>query len=179
VVFEFDTAGTETVLHDFAGGSDGAYPSSVLIRDAAGNLYGTTTQGGSAECGGTGCGTIFEVSPALGRGWTEKELYVFCSVSNCADGEGPISGPLVRDSAGNLYGTTYFGGTNDAGIVFKLDGTGKETVLHSFTGGTDGAHPWAGLTMDAVGNLYGTTQAGGDLACYAPVGCGVVFKLTP
>jgi uncharacterized repeat protein (TIGR03803 family) len=88
---------------------------------------------------------------------------------------------LVRDSAGNLYGTTLAGGNLacGCGVVFKLDTTGKETVLHRFTGGADGAYPEAGLVRDAAGGLYGTTYAGGDLACGGSGGCGVVFKLTP
>jgi len=89
----------------------------------------------------------------------------------------------VRDSAGNLYGTTYFGGTSTqcngtCGVVFKLDTSGKETVLHSFTGGPDGAFPFAGLTIDNSGSLYGTTQGGGA-TCYTSLTCGVVFKITP
>lgn len=99
-----------------------------------------------------------------------------------------MGGPLVTDKHGNLYGTTLFGGkysctTNGlgCGVVFKLDSSGKETVIHNFTGGTDGAFPSGGLTMDKVGNLYGTASQGGDLTCAAGhgQGCGVVFKLTP
>jgi uncharacterized repeat protein (TIGR03803 family) len=111
-------------------------------------------------------------------------LYEFCSLSNCVDGERPVTGPLVRDSAGNLYGTTIFGGTfrncnGDAcGVVFKLDANGEETVLHDFTGGADGALPFAGLAIDNSGNLYGTTQGGGA-RCFASSTCGVVFKITP
>jgi uncharacterized repeat protein (TIGR03803 family) len=85
---------------------------------------------------------------------------------------------LVRDATGNLYGTTYFGGNADDGVVFKLDTNGKETVLHSFTGGSDGGEPWAGLTMDSSGNFYGATAFGGDTKCFPPSGCGVVFEIT-
>jgi uncharacterized repeat protein (TIGR03803 family) len=183
VVFKVDTSGNETVLYTLSGGSDGAYPGSVLLFDAQGNLYGTTRNGGIG-CG-TGCGVVFELSPQSGGGWSETVLYEFCSLSNCADGESPGSGPLVRDSAGNLYGTTFFGGTSTrcngtCGVVFKLDNTGKETVLHSFTGGSDGAIPEAGLSVDSSGNLYGTTYGGGDLNCHPKYGgCGVVFKITP
>jgi len=183
VVFEVGTRGNETVLHTF-GGSDGYDPDSVLLFDSNGNLYGTTAHGGSSsECGDSGCGTVFELSPESGGGWSEKVLYSFCSVSNCADGEEPGTGPLVRDSAGNLYGTTIFGGAyrncnGDAcGVVFKLETTGKETVLHSFTGGKDGANPFAGLVMGNHGNLYGTAPAGGA-TCYTSYTCGVVFKIT-
>jgi uncharacterized repeat protein (TIGR03803 family) len=135
-------------------------------------------------CGNTGCGTVFELSPQSDGTWKETVLYAFCSLSNCTDGEAPGTGPLVRDPEGNLYGTTTFGGAyrncnGDAcGVVFKLDTTGKETVLHSFTGGKDGANPFPGLVMDNDGNLYGTTQAGGAI-CIQLFTCGVVFKITP
>src|SRR5271166_2190887 len=110
VVFEVDTSGQETVLYTF-GGADGAHPASVLLFDSKGNLYGTTVYGGSGSgCGNSGCGTIFELSPQSGGGWSESVLYNFCSLPNCTDGEGPAYGPLVRDSAGSLYGTTVFGG---------------------------------------------------------------------
>jgi len=181
-VFELDNAGKETVLYDFTGGADGGFPVSVLLADRAGNLYGTTQQGGNGECGGTGCGVVFELSPHSGGNWTERVLYVFCSLSNCADGERPIAGPLVRDAAGNLYGATFFGGASGEGVVFKLDLAGGETVLHSFTGGLDGAGPWAGLARDKSGNLYGATEVGGDAKCVVEKnvpGCGVVFKITP
>lgn len=184
VVFEVDTSGNETVLYTFSGGSDGAYPGSVLLFDSKGNLYGTTESGGMG-CG-TGCGVVFELSPLSGGNWSEIVLYTFCSLSGCADGESPLFGPLVQDAAGNLYGTTIFGGSyrncngDGCGVVFKLDTTGKETVLHSFTGGSDGALPEAGLAMDSSGNLYGTTYGGGDLNCHPKYGgCGVVFKITP
>jgi uncharacterized repeat protein (TIGR03803 family) len=180
VVFQLDATGKESVLYSFSGGSDGGFPDSVLVEDAGGNLYGTTKDGGNSGCtGGAGCGVVFELSPQPGGSWTESVLYVFCSLANCADGEEPLAGPLVRDFSGNLYGTTYFGGIDDDGVVFKLDTAGKETVLHSFTGGADGADPWAGLTMDSAGNLYGVATAGGDTACFPPSGCGVVFKITP
>ncbi len=185
VVYELDSADRETVLYNFTGGSDGGGPDSVLVADPSGNLYGTTTGGGNGECGGSGCGVVFELSPHSDGSWTESVLYVFCSLSNCTDGEEPIAGPLVRDAAGNLYGTTYFGGSyrncngDGCGVVFKVDINGKETVLHSFTGGKDGANPWAGLTMDSADILYGVAGEGGDTKCYAPHGCGVVFKITP
>jgi uncharacterized repeat protein (TIGR03803 family) len=169
--------GKETLLYSFTGGSDGGGPNSVLLADVNGNLYGTTQNGGSSTVCDGGCGTVFRLSPD-GGSWTETVLYSFCSVDGCVDGERPIAGPLVRDSAGNLYGTTYFGGTNDDGVVFKLDASGKETVLHSFTGGADGEFPYAGLVRDSSGNLYGTTQAGGA-RCYTSYTCGVVFKITP
>jgi len=182
-VFKLDTTGKLTVLHTFGGG-DGANPDSHLIFDPQGNLYGTTQNGGASEqCGG--CGTVFEVTPQQDGSWLETVLYSFCSLPECADGERPRVGPLVRDQAGNLYGTTYFGGTyrncnGDAcGVVFEIDTAGHEQVLHSFTGGVDGALPTAGLIIDASGNLYGTTEEGGDASCYSPYGCGVAFELTP
>jgi uncharacterized repeat protein (TIGR03803 family) len=177
-VFELDTAGTETVLHNFCGG-DGAGPSSVLIWDDAGNLYGTTDAGGSSDVCDGGCGAVFELSPGSGGNWTEKVLYSFCSVSGCVDGENPLFGRLARDAAGNLYGTTIFGGNDSSdGVVFKLDSSGKETVLHVFSGGADGSNPKAGLTIDAAGNLYGTAAYGGDTSCDPPYGCGTIFKIT-
>jgi uncharacterized repeat protein (TIGR03803 family) len=119
--------------------------------------------------GGTsGAGTVFQVS-AAGQ---ETVLHSFCSLNDCADGQLPYAG-LVRDSAGNLYGTTYQGGTDLHGTVFELDPTGKLTVLYSFTGGADGGNPWAGLLRDSDGNLYGTTYYGGA------DGFGTVFKIAP
>jgi uncharacterized repeat protein (TIGR03803 family) len=184
VVFKLDTTGNETVLHTFGGG-DGAYPESVLLFDTHGNLYGTTTAGGGSGDCFKGCGVVFELSPRNGD-WTEAVLYSFCPASGCTDGDTPIAGPLVRDSKGNLYGTTYFGGAHancnggeGCGVVFKLDTASTETVLHSFTGGADGAAPWGGLTSDSMGNLYGAASQGGDLKCQPGngQGCGTVFKI--
>jgi uncharacterized repeat protein (TIGR03803 family) len=184
VVYEVDAAGKESLLYSFTGGSDGGGPESVLLFDSQGNLYGTTANGGNGQCGGTGCGVVFELSPHAGGTWAEAVLYTFCSLSNCADGERPLTGPLVRDSVGNLYGATIFGGTfrncngDGCGVVFKLDANGEETVLHDFTGGADGAFPFAGLAIDDSGNLYGTTQGGGA-TCFVTSTCGVVFKIVP
>jgi len=144
--------------------------------DGAGNLYGTTREGGANKGG-----VVFQLAPS-GTGWSETVLYSFCSQSNCTDGANPAAG-LIMDGAGNLYGTTIFGGTGSPanGTVFMLtpDPTGTvwtETVLYLFCSQTncaDGANPRAGLIMDATGNLYGTTQGGGGH------GSGVVFELTP
>jgi uncharacterized repeat protein (TIGR03803 family) len=185
--FSMTTKGNETVLWNFLGGADGgSNPSSVLAFDSAGNLYGTTQSGGN-NCGVNGCGTVFELSPS-GGGWTQKTLYVFCQLSQCKDGYDPLRGPLVLDKAGNIYGTTSDGGFVNGGLcrggcgtVFKLDPSGNETVLYSFTGGADGAEPQVGLTMDGQGNLYGTAAIGGDMKCAdgSPDGCGTVFELIP
>jgi uncharacterized repeat protein (TIGR03803 family) len=184
VVFEVDASGSFSVLYKVG---HGAYPGSLLMLDDAGNLYGTTLQGGnSSECEFRGgCGVAFELSPQAGGKWTETVLYNFCSVAGCSDGHEPDSGPLVRDSEGNLYGTTIFGGTyrdcdgDGCGVVYKLDSAGQETVLYSFQGGPDGAVPEPGVVMDASGNLYGVTQVGGDPKCNPPNGCGTVFRITP
>src|SRR6516165_1696480 len=101
-------------------------------------------------------------------------LYTF---TGQPDGAGPQAS-LIKDAAGNLYGTTEAGGTSNLGTVFKLDASGAETILHSFTGAPDGANPKAGLALDAVGNLYGTTAKGGITGgVCAPFGCGVVFQV--
>jgi uncharacterized repeat protein (TIGR03803 family) len=154
---------TYSVLHSFTGGTDGGYPISGLVRDASGTLYGATSIGGAA-----GQGTVFKVD-ATGQ---ETVLYSFQLVP---DGENPESS-LVLDNAGNLYGTTVGGGTFSAGSVFKIDATGAESVLYSFTGGADGGYPVAGLLRDGSGNLYGTTSGGGDTSIFKS-GYGVVFKL--
>ncbi len=178
-IYELSSSGQETLLHSFSGGSDGAHPLSTLLLDSQGNLYGTAQAGGNGQCGGTGCGVVFELMPQSGGNWAEAVLYAFCSANRCEDGEEPREGPLVRDSAGNIYGTTYFGGANGDGVVFKLDLAGKETVLHSFTGGADGAFPEVGVILDSRNNLYGTTEDGGDLKCQPKYGgCGVVFKIS-
>src|SRR5271157_918656 len=145
-----------SVLYTFTGSPDGAHPAASLLRDAQGNLYGTTSAGGDPACT-NGCGTVFKVD-ATGK---ETLLYTF---TGGADGAKPLSS-LVQDAQGNLYGTTHWGGdpvcTNGCGTVFKVDTTGKETVLHTFTGSPDGAIPLSGLVRDAQGNLYGTTGYGG------------------
>jgi len=163
-VFELTATGTETVLHSFTAGADGAYPyTGGLIRDEKGNLYGTTWYGGAASaCGDSGCGTVFEVTPT----GTETVLFIFSGV----DGVAPNG--LVRDAEGNLYGTTSGGGLG-SGTVFELTKKGAETTLYSFTGAPDGATPFVGLVRDPEGNLYGTTVDGGAL------GHGTVFEVTP
>lgn len=162
-VFMLDKQGKETVLYSFTGRSDGANPQAVLVRDSAGRLYGTTTFGGTF-----GFGTAFMVE-------SEGKETVLYSFSGGADGGLPFAG-LVRDSVGNLYGTTLQGGgaANPSGTVFELSPSGQETVLHSFTAGADGGFPlFGGLSQDAAGNLYGTTQSGGAF------NQGVAFRIHP
>lgn len=150
VVFKVDADGTEHVLHAFAGGADGAFPDSGLIRDANGNLFGTTTTGGGSACGGGGCGTVFEVTPQ------GKE-----SITHAFTGSGDSASPagdLAIDSQGNIYGTTI--GINDDGIVFRLSPSQQFSIVHSFTG-ADGANPYGGV-IDDGSTLYGTTARGGS-----------------
>jgi uncharacterized repeat protein (TIGR03803 family) len=170
------SAQTFTNLHTFSGGTDGGFAFASPISDPAGNLYGTTYQGGDHDCDpsnpGRGCGVIYRVDNA----GNETVLYSFRGLP---DAEFP-RGRLVRDAAGNLYGTTVSGGAHNRGAVFRVDSSGKETVLYSFTGGKDGDQPYAGLVRDSAGNLYGTTLDGGNLACVIQrtgAGCGVVFKV--
>ena len=180
VVFKLDTTGKETVLYRFTGGTDGGGPND-LVRDAAGNLYGTTVYGGSfsGNCALVGgCGVVFKLSPQ-GR---ETVLHTF---TGGKDGANPSAG-VIRDAGGNLYGTASYGGIFNSvcsafgcGVVFKLDRTGHETVLHSFTGSPDGMNPLSPLIRDAAGNFYGTSRQGGDLSGCAGRGCGVVFRLEP
>jgi uncharacterized repeat protein (TIGR03803 family) len=170
-VFKVDTTGKETVLHSFTGPPDGAHPVAALVLDTQGNLYGTTAGGGTDH----DYGMVFKVNTT---GSTYAALYNFLGKP---DGLNPRA-RLVRDAQGNLYGTTLNGGTAPRpgfGTVFKLDTTGKETVLYSFSSFSNGLGAWGGLVLDAQGNLYGTTSTGGDPACNAPSGCGTVFKLTP
>jgi len=162
VVYKLDALGNETVLHSFSGGADGGNPEAGVIRDSAGNLYGTTTGGGTENCY-LGCGVVFE----LGAANQETVLYSFMGGP---DGFYPKAG-VIRDSAGHLYGTTAGGGTANSGVVFEVESAGQETVLHNFTGGTDGAYPQAGVIRDSAGNLYGTTAGGGT--AYS----GVVFEV--
>jgi uncharacterized repeat protein (TIGR03803 family) len=162
----------ETVLYSFGQFvQDGVMPYGRLIRDAEGNLYGTTEAGGSYFCG-NGCGTVFK----LDKIGTATYLHTFANDQK--DGEAPFAG-LIRDQSGNLYGTTAYGGIYGGGTVFKVDKTGKETILHSFTGGADGAQPVAELIEDAAGNLYGTASTGGNPNCNRGAGCGVVFEIKP
>ena len=164
VVFKLDSSGNETVLHTFTGGADGNTPNG-LMRDAKGNFYGTTQEGGDLSCNApNGCGVVFELDSA----GNEIVLYAF---KGGADGLYPVGG-VIRDFAGNLYGTTYEGGAHRHGTVFKVSATGVNTILYSF-GLTkqSGFWPVAGLVGDAQGNLYGSTPYGNAY------GSGFVFRL--
>jgi uncharacterized repeat protein (TIGR03803 family) len=157
------------VLYTFTGGSDGSTPEAGLVRDTAGNLYSTTYQGGDVQGGDVqdgdvrcsdvtnGCGVVFKLNT------TGKETVLHTFLGGPSDGANPAGG-LVRDAQGNFYGTTNYGHEPAGyGTVFEFSKTGKETVLHAFSGGSsDGANPLGGLIRDNDGNLYGTTIAAGS-----------------
>lgn len=163
---------TERVIHDFTGGADGAIGSlGPLLPDGYGNVYGVTELGGTSDAG-----TVFKLVPGSGGTWQLNTLYAFHGQPDAAF---PYGG-LIADSHGNLYGTTYYGGANGAGAVFRVGpgpgiGGWRDAVLYSFQGGSDGANPTSTLVFSTAGKLYGTAAAGGDAGC----GCGVVFALTP
>jgi uncharacterized repeat protein (TIGR03803 family) len=220
-VFTLDKTGKQTVVYAFTGGADGGEPNATLIRDEGGNLFGTTSRGGSSSgyCQYVGgCGVIFELNKAgketvrytftdlidggfpdgivgdgagnfygttydggsAGKGVVYKldrtgKLTLLYSFKGESDSGDP-KGIFLRDESGSLYGTTYGVGTQDYGVVFKLDTAGKLTVLYSFKGGTDGRYPDT-LISDHAGSLYGTALGGGTgSGCYYG-GCGTVFKL--
>jgi len=181
-IFKIDTKGELAVLYTFTGYADGCYPGTGVILDTAGNLYGTAAGGGSGFCD-YGAGVVYELD-------TAGNLTVLHTFGG-SDGAQPDS-VLRFDKAGNLYGTTYSGGNSNVcqggcGTVFKLtpnsDGTWMESVLHSFCSAgecADGWYPGRGpLTINATGNLYGTTLLGGASACGGGYGCGVVYELDP
>lgn len=201
-VFKLDPSGAETVLYRFTGGADGQGPTAGLVRDAAGNLYGST---GAAlfKLDAAGTFTVLHspgapaglVMDAAGNLYGSSTEGIFkldpAGKFTVLDSNHSSGTTLVRDGAGNLYGTNEFGGITNStclngscGIVFKLDTTGSYTVLHSFTAaGEDGYNPLGGLALDAAGNLYGTTPYGGAPNCIGgannAVGCGTVFQLSP
>ncbi|HTW53383.1 MAG TPA: choice-of-anchor tandem repeat GloVer-containing protein [Stellaceae bacterium] len=167
-----------TILYSFCAKvncTDGANPTTVLIADASGNLFGTTGGGGA-----NGRGTVFEIAK-IGDSYATMPtiLYSFCAKTNCTDGAEP-SGRLIADANGNLFGTTEFGGANDRGVVFEIANTANgysdfPTILYDFcaqSGCTDGEQPRSGLIADASGNLLGTTNLGGAY------GYGTVFEIT-
>jgi uncharacterized repeat protein (TIGR03803 family) len=170
-------SGSENALYSFASGGDPKLPYAGLVFDKAGNLYGTTEFGGTKTQG-----TVFEITPNANGTWTESVIYDF---TGGADGGQPYAS-LVFDAAGNLYGTTGFGGSTNCnlgcGTVFELtlgSSGWTETALYTFTGGSDGRQPSSRILLDAAGNLYGTTLLGGNVGSVCSAGCGTVFKLTP
>ncbi len=172
------TGWTFNTLYSFAGKPDAASPLSRVIPGPEGTFYGTTEFGGR-NCGlGTGCGTVYKLQPrptpckSAICPWLETVLYEF---AGDADGANPAYGDLVLDQAGNIYGTTFYGGINAQGVVFELTPSGSgwtETPIYTFTGADDGANPYSGLIFDSAGNLYGTTNVAGAN------GYGTVFQLT-
>jgi len=172
-VFELSPSGggwVEKVLYKFTGSSDGAYPGGNLALDAAGDLYGTTYGGGTF-----GWGVVYELSSGS-NGWVETVLYTFTGTSDGGQPEGGVT----FDANGNLLGTAYVGGSSGFGTVFKLTPGGSgwtQSVLHSFTGGSDGAYPGHNLLLDSAGNIYGAAAGGGLTNCIS--GCGTVFELSP
>ncbi len=159
VIYKLHANGAESILHSFTGGEDGGEPQSGLIRDSSGNLYGTTSYGAG------NFGTVFKLSAA-------GEFTTLHSFSGRTDGGNP-QGYLALDTEGNLYGSTIYDGADGQGVIFEINNFDQFSVLYTFTGGADGGLPFAGVTVDAAGNLYGTTIAGGEY------GWGVVFKLIP
>lgn len=169
-VFKITAAGSLTTLHNFCSKpncADGEFPDGTLIQAANGDLYGTTSAGGSVSgCNNANCGTLFSISQA-GKLTT---LYNFCSESNCFDGGQPVVG-LVQGTDGDFYGATTCCGANNDGTVFKINSAGKFTLLHTFDA-TDGASPNGGLMQDTNGTFYGTTATAGT------GGYGTVFSLS-
>ena len=180
-IFTFSSARKETVVYSFTGGADGNQPSSGLIRDNKGNLYGTTFFGGDPNCVLTvseppGCGTVYKLD-------SSNNLSVVYTFTGSTDGAWPQG--LVMDSAGNLYGVTFYGGNLNCpllagvgcGVVFKISSTGTFSSLYTFQGGTDGGIPYGFLTLHGTA-VYGGTQQGGTLADCGGVGCGVIFAVS-
>ncbi|MGA7683485.1 MAG: choice-of-anchor tandem repeat GloVer-containing protein [Terriglobales bacterium] len=160
-IFEISPSGVETILYNFTCENDGCFPFSGLVMDGQGNLYGTTLGGGAYYYG-----NVYKFVPSTGVVTT---VYSFTGGN---DGAFPFG--VVLDQEGNLYGATQSGGTAQQGVVFKLTSSGMETVLHSFEpNGTDGFSPYATVTLDSKGNVYGTTHLGGK------IGVGTVYKITP
>ncbi|HEY1883423.1 MAG TPA: choice-of-anchor tandem repeat GloVer-containing protein [Candidatus Cybelea sp.] len=182
VVFELMPSGstyTETVVHEFSGSPDGLDPTDALVSDSAGNLYGTTSEGGLTTCpsrsSSPGCGTVFKLAPS-GSKYSYSVIYRF---KGDADGIAPWAS-LLRGSNGVFYGLTMEGGALGKGTAFELTPKGsryRETVLYSFKGRSHGAYPRSDLVEDRGGNLYGTTPFGGGAHCRD--GCGTVFTLAP
>jgi uncharacterized repeat protein (TIGR03803 family) len=164
VVFKVTPGGKETVLHSF-NGNDGAYPLAEPIADAAGNLYGTAYLGGTNVAG-----SVFKITPS-------GKTTIIHNFGSGIDGARPDAG-LVADGSGNFFGTTSGGGAYGAGTIYRISPRGKEIVLYSFAGGSDGVYPIGSLLRDASGNLYGTATNGGIDCDSTGAGCGIVFRLT-
>jgi uncharacterized repeat protein (TIGR03803 family) len=177
---------SESILYSFGSSSgDGINPWGGLVMDSAGNLYGTTNVGGDLHCHsinfnfGVGCGTVFKIDTLS----NETILHTF---HGGKDGGNPVNS-LTIDKSGNLYGITEYGGykAGQGGTVFKITPSGKYSILHAFTGAPDGQNPWGSLTLDAAGNIYGTTSLGGNSVSTpckprgGTPGCGIVYKLSP
>jgi len=176
-VFKLAPNGKETILHSFAnGGGDGVNPQAGVVLDKQGNIYGTTRNGSTHNAG-----ILFKLTPQ----GTETVLHVFAGGGDDNKDGGRPQADLILDDAGNIYGTTHLGGgkgdcnANNCGTVFKFAPDGTETILHAFTGGSDGGYPNAPVMIDAQGNLYGTTETGGNTDVCQSAGCGVVFKISP
>ena len=156
--------GVESVLYSFEGKHDGGTPVGGLVSDGKGNLYGTASVGGSTR-GNGGHGVIFKLNIKSGKLTT---VHIFTGT----DGSQPTA-TMITDGQGNFFGTTFSGGANGYGTVFELTSAGTLQTLYNFTSGTDGAYPYAGLTMDTSGNLYGAATRGGQS------GWGTLFEITP
>jgi uncharacterized repeat protein (TIGR03803 family) len=188
-VYKLKPSGSSYILsplYEFGGGSDGANPVAGVVFGPNGSLYGTTYAGGGGSCGG--CGTVYNLRPPATACktaicyWTETQLHIF---GNGTDGYDP-EGDLTFDHAGNIYGTTKWGGNvscqgNGCGTVYELAGSGNnwtETILHNFSGPpNDGYEPESNVIFDSAGNLDGTTYHGGNGSC--GLGCGTIFQLAP
>ena len=159
---------SESVLYAFGTNMpDGEQPQPSLIMDSAGNLYGTTSSGGTYDDG-----TVFEIEAG-----THVETVLYSFRNNIMDGQRPLAG-LIMDTAGNIYGTTSSGGPYDSGTVFEIaTGTHQETILHLFGTNDDGFFPESNLIMDSDGNFYGTTNIGGSNRSYGANGVGTVFEI--
>jgi uncharacterized repeat protein (TIGR03803 family) len=157
-------AQTFHLLHEFTGGADGAFPKGTLVRDQAGNLYGTTNFGGPSSAG-----VVYKIDPT----GAETVLFAFDGANGATPGSA-----LILDQVGNLYGTAN-GGPNDDGVVFRVSPSGEQTVLFDFpeNTGIDPIFPTGSLTMDKRGNLYGATLLGGNGNCI--LGCGSIYRLDP
>jgi uncharacterized repeat protein (TIGR03803 family) len=159
-IFRLSPSGTFRKLYEFTGGTDGAYPNAPLVADPVGNLYGTTQNGAVNNAG-----TVFKFT----TDGSLITLYTF--QGNGSDGASPEAG-VVLDAAGNVYGTTPYGGADGDGTVFEIGTDGTETILHSFAGGSDGQTPQNPVVIDPQGQIFGSTALGGNNA-------GIVFEITP